>query len=138
VELHATAHHATISCSDLSASVQFYGRFGFEKVYEHVDESVTIAHLGLPDGFILEIFAFTGNVGRPLLDASVGNDLEDRGVKHLALEVADIRDAHAQCEAHGLTPTEIRRGRTEIDYFFVRDPDGIWLELVQDDRRLRR
>ena len=31
---------------------------------------------------------------------------------------------------------DITKGRTEIDYFFIKDPDGILVEIVQDDRGL--
>jgi catechol 2,3-dioxygenase-like lactoylglutathione lyase family enzyme len=66
----------------------------------------------------------------------VGNDLETVGVKHLALRVPSVREARATLEQTGAVVTDTARGRTGIDYFFVRDPDGIWVEIVQDDRAI--
>jgi len=31
---------------------------------------------------------------------------------------------------------DVTQGRTRIDYFFIKDPSGILLEVVQDDRKL--
>lgn len=138
VNLQPVSHHTAISSSNLQATLSFYAHFGFKVVHEYQDESVTIVHAMLSDGYVLEIFAFAANAGQPPIDFSSGNDLRERGVKHLGLKVADIQRARVYCESLGLTLTETKRGRTEIDYFFVRDPDGMWLELVQDDRNLHR
>jgi len=30
--------------------------------------------------------------------------------------------------------TSITVGRTKVSYFFIKDPDGVWVEIVKDDR----
>jgi len=30
--------------------------------------------------------------------------------------------------------TKITEGRTKVSYFFIKDPDGVWVEFVKDDR----
>jgi glyoxylase I family protein len=64
-------------------------------------------------------------------------DLPRLGIKHFGLKVVDIEDARKNILTLGLANgLEIREGRTGIKYFFVNDPDGNWIEFVQDDRGL--
>jgi glyoxylase I family protein len=134
-----TFHHCTLSVADLKRSIAFYGIFGFESVaqWEADDGSLEISHLVL-DGFILELFCYPKNDGQSCRDYAVGNNLERIGVKHLALQVDSLRDAKEILAGFGSSAgTEIKRGRTGIDYFFVQDPDGLWLEIVEDHRPWR-
>jgi len=51
--------------------------------------------------------------------------------------VADIQQAKESIEKLALaTDVNIVNGRTGIDYFFITDPSGILVEVVQDDRAL--
>jgi catechol 2,3-dioxygenase-like lactoylglutathione lyase family enzyme len=129
-------HHVAFSVSDLEASIGFYRGFGFEPgvVWAADDGSLRIAHLRL-GGFTVELFCYAGNSGRVPVVGGVGNDLEVVGVKHLGLRVRSLEGAREYLVGAGFDPgTPIRVGRTGLEYFFVRDPDGIWLEIVRDDR----
>jgi glyoxylase I family protein len=132
------AHHCALSVADLPASVGFYEVFGFRLGHRWAaaDGSLEIVHLVL-GGFVLELFAYAGNAGGRRLELAAGNDLARRGVKHLALRVDSLAEARRELVARGIGAGEIgpdTRGRTGLDYFFVRDPDGIWVEVVRDDR----
>jgi glyoxylase I family protein len=141
--LSTTAHHVSISVGSLNATLEFYRFAGYEELMRWAapDRSLSIVHLAAADGCLLEVFAYARNADRPSpasLDAlPVGNDLEAVGVKHFALRVADVGEAHERMSARwpGRT-TPVQHGRTGIDYFFVADPDGLWVEIVQDDREL--
>ena len=131
-----SVHHGTLSVADLDRSIAFYSHFGFEPVtrWAAEDGSLEIVHLSL-GGIILELFCYAANHSQESGRYGVGNDLEQVGVKHLALQVSSLRAAKALLADLGLpTGTEISHGRTEIDYFFVQDPDGLWLEIVEDHR----
>jgi catechol 2,3-dioxygenase-like lactoylglutathione lyase family enzyme len=131
-----SVHHGTLSVADLGRSIAFYSHFGFEPVtrWAAEDGSLEIVHLSL-GGIILELFCYAANRSQESGRYGVGNDLEQVGVKHLALQVSSLRAAKALLADLGLpTGTEISHGRTEIDYFFVQDPDGLWLEIVEDHR----
>jgi len=132
------AHHVAISVRDLDKTVAFYARLGFAPVlrWGAEDGSLTITHLRL-GWFLLEVFAYAASAGAPATAPAAGNDLEVVGVKHLALAVDDVVTTRARLVAEGLTCTEVVEGRTGLVYCFVRDPDGYWVEVVEDRRHLR-
>lgn len=131
-------HHVSISVKSLDESEKFYRLFGFKKVYEWTaeDKSLMISHLK-NRSFILEIFCYANFQELPKSSKDITTDLPVLGVKHLALKVSSIKKAKEDLMNKGITPyTEIAQGRMEIQYFFVKDPDGILLEIVQDNRYL--
>jgi catechol 2,3-dioxygenase-like lactoylglutathione lyase family enzyme len=83
------------------------------------------------------MFQYAANRDLQPDNRAIGNDLEVLGVKHIAFEVADLYSAHEELRALNTAITDIVRGRTGIDYFFIADPDGNWVEVVQDDRDFR-
>lgn len=126
------AHHFALSVADMKATTAFYSAFGFQPHLSWAadDGSLQITHLSL-NSFILEIFCYATNANRPRPELDVGNDLPTVGVKHLALRVGDLHAAKRHLTDAGVDPgTPITHGRTGLDYFFVRDPDGLWLEVV--------
>jgi len=131
-------HHVSFSVRNLEISVAFYSHFGFREVFRWTsdDNTLTISHLKLGDS-ILELFCFSDSSPCEINSLSLESGLRRIGIKHFALRVRSIKDAFDALSRSGIVPeAEIRRGRTEIDYFFVRDPDGVFLEIVQDDRAL--
>jgi glyoxylase I family protein len=132
-------HHVTISARKLDESIAFYAIFGFRLglQWEDADGSFKIAHLVHSHGYLLEIFWYAKNERLPPLELDIGNDLEAVGVKHFAFKVRSILDVHRKLSTRdNCGITEIQHGRTGIDFFFVRDPNGIWIEIVQDYRLL--
>lgn len=130
-------HHTAISVRNLQNSLDFYESFGFKQVHRWIsdDKLLTIIHLKLGTIF-LEIFYYAKNDSTSELDLSYANNLEEVGVKHLALQVEDIDEALADLKVKGYADdsTEIREGRTKVTYFFIKDPDGVWVEIVEDKR----
>jgi glyoxylase I family protein len=130
-------HHLALSVQDLSRSMTFYRALGFAEVhrYEAPDGSIAISHLAL-GSMILELFCYT-DVEVPAQPTTMGNDLPVAGIKHFGIAVESVRAAREVLVARGIDPEcDIALGRTGIEYFFVQDPDGVWVELVQDDREL--
>lgn len=131
-------HHVAISVADIRASSEFYAGFGFRQVASWVaeDESLRIVHLKLGEA-LLELFCYREPM--PLAEDSkfLDRDLRILGCKHFGLRVASIADAVENIRRAGYKPlAEVRVGRTGIQYCFYQDPDGIFVELVQDDRKL--
>lgn len=134
-----SVHHIAISVSDLENSVPFYSRFGFEEVlrWQAGDGSLTIVQMRL-GGLLLEIFCCARADAAEVGERSLEADLKRPGTKHFGLGVADIEACRRQLIGAGLLDesTVVTRGRTGVDYLFIRDPDGIFIEIVQDDRGL--
>jgi glyoxylase I family protein len=131
-------HHVTISSKDADLSIEFYERLGFRTVlqWSSPDNEFRIIHLKL-GGVLLEIFNYSNWQEAPATTKSLDTDLPRLGIKHFGLKVADIKKARDDLINAGIAKNPgITEGRTGIKYFFINDPDGNWLEIVQDDRAL--
>ena len=80
---------------------------------------------------MLELFQFP--LDKP--EESVSNrDIHPIGIRHFALAVDSVADAHNQVAQLGHACDSIATGLSGLRYFFVRDPDGIWFEVIEDNR----
>ncbi len=130
-------HHTAISVRDIDKSVDFYKQFGFEQVhrYDETDNSMSIVHLKLGD-YHLELFWYRDNLTAAKLQLKHSDSLKKIGVKHIALQVDDVDAILEGLKSKGVVDdsTEVVHGRTKVHYFFVQDPDGMWVEILKDDR----
>lgn len=124
----AKAIHSMIRVLNEARSVQFYdSAFGL-KVAERLDfDSFTLVYLRNPEAnFELEL-----TVNK---DRSTPYDLGD-GYGHIAFCVDDLEAEHARFVAAGLTPRKVvefeRDGVLLAKFFFVADPDGYEIEVLQ-------
>ena len=63
---------------------------------------------------------------------TLGEDLKVKGAKHLGLQVQDVEKAACYLVESGLIdekPT-ISEGRLGRPYFFIKDPNGIFVEII--------
>ncbi len=124
----AKAIHAMFRVLDEARSVAFYREaFGLE-IAERLDfDSFTLVYLRNESvDFEVEL---TINKGR-----SEPYDLGD-GYGHMAFCVDDLDAEHARFQAAGFSPRKIvefeREGVLLARFFFVADPDGYEIELLQ-------
>ena len=84
------------------------------------------AYLKVADGQFLELF-YTYH------EEPLPGDLSDKcGYQHLCLQVADIQEAWDELVSRGIEPTSaIRRGIDRSYQFWVADPDGNRIEIMQ-------
>lgn len=126
-------HHVSINTLSLDSAVCFYRHLGFSECYRYSDDSVTIVHL-LGGGGIVELFLYSNppSSRSPTHDAPHSQRV---GLDHFSLQVDDVNKAYAELRQFAVC--EVKAGRTGIDYFFVKDPDGTLIEIVKDVRTFR-
>jgi lactoylglutathione lyase len=128
----AKAIHSMIRVLDEARSVAFYGEAFGLKVADRLDfPDFTLVYLSNPQShFELEL---TINKGR----TEVYN-LGD-GYGHIAFVVEDLESEHKRFEAAGLRPRKLvafeKDGKLLARFFFVADPDGYQIEVLQKHGR---
>jgi lactoylglutathione lyase len=124
----AKAIHSMIRVLDEQRSLVFYEKAFALKVAERLAfEGFTLVYLSNQEsGFELEL---TINHGRTE-PYTIGD-----GYGHLALSVDDLEAEHARFESLGFNPTPLKElsleGRPPARFFFVQDPDGYKIEVLQ-------
>lgn len=124
--------HSMVRVLDEARSTAFYRTaFGLEVADRYVFDSFTLVYLRNPaSSFEVEL---TINGGR-----TEPYDLGD-GYGHLAVVVDDLAAEHARVTAAGLSPTPLRvlehGGRPLGRFFFLQDPDGYRIEVLQAEGR---
>jgi catechol 2,3-dioxygenase-like lactoylglutathione lyase family enzyme len=141
-------NHTSFTVSSLDRSIAFYRDcLGFELTSRAPrDPSRTERLMGVPGahveiafvrapGHTLELIEYRSPADR----GKVQSRSCDTGAFHVAFNVSDLAAALAACRAHGSLPVgdtiEVDAGpNTGMRTCFVRDPDGILLELIQPAR----
>ena len=124
--------HSMIRVLDEARSVAFYRQaFGLEIADRYAFDGFTLTYLrGEDSPFELEL---TVNLGQTEPYA-----LGD-GYGHLAVAVEDLETEHARMGQAGLAPGPVRalehEGKPLARFFFIKDPDGYSIEVLQRDGR---
>ena len=130
----AKAIHSMIRVLDEQRSLAFYEKaFGLKVAERLAFDGFTLLYLSNEESeFELEL---TVNHGRTE-PYSLGD-----GYGHLALSVDDLEAEHARFGANGLDPTPLKEltleGRPPARFFFVQDPDGYKIEVLQAGGRYK-
>lgn len=126
--------HSMVRVLDEKRSVEFYTQaFGLEVAERAEFENFTLIYLSNAEGdFELEL---TVNRAREVPYA-----LGD-GYGHLAVSVADVDAEHQRFIGIGLTPGKMieadHKGQPFAKYFFICDPDGYKIEVLQRGDRFK-
>ena len=126
--------HSNIRVLNEARSVDFYNRALGLKVYDKLDfDDFSLTFLtGDDSDFELEL---TVNKGReePYTHGT--------GYGHLAVTVDYLDAEHTRCAELDLDPTSIKElhtgGKLAVRFFFLTDPDGYKVEVVQRQGRYR-
>lgn len=121
-------HHIAILCKDIVVSQDFYEKhFDFkviQKVYREDRRSWKIDMK--KDGVQIELFSFPNSPKRQ-------THPEACGLRHIAFAVKSLVSWHARMSIAGIECEEIRKDdTTDKQFFFVKDPDGLPIELYED------
>ena len=124
----AKAIHSMIRVLDEARSIDFYQKaFGLDVANRYPFDGFTLVYMSNAEmPFELEL---TINEGR-----TEPYNLGD-GYGHIAFTVDDLEAEHARLKAAGLTPGDIkefhRDGALFGKFFFITDPDGYKIEVLQ-------
>jgi lactoylglutathione lyase len=130
----AKAVHTMVRVLDEGRSVDFYGRAFGLAVADRIDfETFTLVYMRNAEAdFEVEL---TVNKGRTEPYA-----LGD-GYGHLAVVVDDLDAEHARMTGAGLAPRKVvdfrNDGERVARFFFVADPDGYQIEVIEKGGRFR-
>ena len=126
--------HSMIRVRDLDASMKFYETaFGLKSADRFDFDGFTLVYLRNPENdFEIEL---TWNHGRAE-PYSHGD-----GYGHVAVAVPNLDAEHRRFVERGLNPNPIkefhRDGALMAKFFFVQDPDGYKIEVLQEHGRYR-
>lgn len=126
--------HVAISVSNPEKSMEFYSKFGFAFFKRYDDPNGTLSITLLKNKkMILELFCYKDFKPLPEHCEDNSKDLNVLGTKHFGLCVKDISKAASKVVELGILKElpEIKTGRLGRDYFFVKDPDGINVEIIE-------
>ena len=130
----AKAVHMMLRVRDETRSIKFYDTcFGLKIADRRGWPDFTLIYLANPENdFELEL---TVNKGRDQ-PYELGN-----GYGHLAFVVDDLASEHARIAAAGYAPKDIKSmthdGQPFGTFFFIDDPDGYKIEVLQKAGRFR-
>ena len=130
----AKAIHSMIRVLDEARSVDFYQRAFSLSVADRLDfETFILVYLSNPESeFELELTINKGQAD----EYQLGN-----GYGHFAVSVDDIEAEHKRFEEAGLKPRKLvefeKDGSLLAKFFFVQDPDGYEIEVLQRHGRFK-
>ncbi len=130
-------HHIALSVSDIAKSVTFYELFNFTRVGEWTPEDHSFIIVNLRNGEVmLELFCYRESQPLPESAEDLDRDLPVIGVKHFALGVESIDEAKAKLQYAGfeILNEDFNEDRSGANYFFIKDPDGMMVEVIEDNR----
>jgi lactoylglutathione lyase len=122
--------HTSITTLDMDRALRFYTdvmglRFVRRRAIPENDAEIAFVE-DAASGAQIELTWWKGKT-----ELAEGDQLD-----HIAFGVADMDDAMARFRAAGVTiakePYTLSGGRSRIA--FITDPDGIWLEIIEDPR----
>lgn len=120
-------HHVNIRIRDARASLEFYGVLGLRHLGTAVlGPGYTLLYVGNADVGAIELV---------VNETADGSYDRSPGSGHIGIEVPDLDAALAELAALGVepeAPPAHPAGRTDLGKVaFVRDPDGVRVELLQ-------
>ena len=129
--------HVAISVKDLEKSAKFYCRhFGLKKSATYSFAKIGLSICMLKGKFTLELFQFSKHRPLPQYRRRVDSDLRTVGIKHFSAEVRDIEGLFRQFrKARVPLATQLRTFASGQRYFFIKDPDGNLVELMETGRK---
>ena len=127
--------HVCLSVENVEKSIAFYEALDFKTAnsYKAPGGSLEIHTLKDKAGAILELFHYASHKPAPEHTRDHNTDLPVVGIKHFGLRVVSIEKALKALNEKGFaSDVKISTGRLGRDYFFIADPSGILVEIIEE------
>lgn len=124
-------HHVALTVSDIDRSRAWYrANFDAEVTHRYKKHGVEIVQMKIGEAWI-ELFS--GDVQKlPEYRKTLMGDLRVVGTKHVALETDELPSLVERLRKNGVSfETETDSAAFGGQYVFIKDPDGILIELYQ-------
>jgi glyoxylase I family protein len=121
--------HVAITVSDIEKSKKFYEEnfgFTFIKQFEKPAVGAKFCYLEL-EGFQIELWEFASQKQ----SSENLQDLEVRGLRHLAFVVDDVEAVVSDLQSKGLNFSDVKVGSSGKKFSLGSDLDGIGLEIIE-------
>lgn len=125
--------HYAISVKDADKSIEFYSKLDFSLLKDWRADDASVRIVQMTNGsFVLEMFCYPDSAALPEFVKDLNTDLKVKGAKHMGLWVEDLEKAGAYLQQIGILDKApvISQGRLGRAYFFIKDPDGIFVEII--------
>jgi glyoxylase I family protein len=126
--------HIALSVSNIERSLNFYSKhFGFKCTEKFEIKSAGLKiYILKKDNASFELFEFKNHKPLPKYRKNLDSDLKTLGAKHFAFEVLDAQEAYNKFKkAKVKFATDILIFGNGLEYFFIKDPDGILVEIME-------
>ena len=113
-------NHVGIAVNDMDESLAFYTEtMGYEEAFSisNAGGEVGLAYLRVSENTFVELGRASENT--------------PAGLSHFGVQVADVEAVKAMYEGRGVSPTDIRSGRTNALLSDIFDPQGVRIELSE-------
>lgn len=113
-------NHVGIAVENMDESYAFYTEtMGYEEAFalRNAEGEIGLAYLRVSENTFVEL----GNA----------NENTPAGLSHFGVQVADVEAVKAMYEGRGLSPTDVRSGRTNALLSDIFDPQGVRIELSE-------
>jgi catechol 2,3-dioxygenase-like lactoylglutathione lyase family enzyme len=129
--------HVGLVVKNLGESILFYESIGFRVFSNEIEQGNHISNFFSEEGLQVHIAKLKNDFGECLELLWFGNgtkkkknSLKSLGLTHIALTVRDSGDLYSSFKKC----CEVQTTPTGHKVLFVQDPNGVFLELVQDPR----
>lgn len=122
-------HHIAISVKDSEKTAKFYKEnFEFQEINRFTKSGWDGSAIVLESNDLqLEIFQFQN----PIEKKDDLSNLKVIGLKHIGIQVESVNEKYKELKDKGVDIDEPVRGTTCAWFCFLRDPDGIPIELYE-------
>lgn len=115
--------HTSIHVRDLAASITFY---------QSVVGLEILRRMSVGSSEIVFLANAKGETCLELLSIPSTPCFEGKGLS-IGFATDDVTRDHLAAQERGLHPSELHRPNPNTTFFFVQDPDGLAVQLIQED-----